>query len=176
MEVELKIPVKSFDAVEKRLKKLGAKLIQKETIERDVFFDDRNKLTKQNKALRVRFSGKKVWLTYKCKITNQKAKVSQEEELLLSGDPTPILEGLGYKVNLVKLKKRKAYSLKGVTICLDGVQGLGRFVELEVISTDTKSAIKKLNSTLKSLGFSRSQTTNDSYAALLRRKHKKKKR
>lgn len=90
--------------------------------------------------------------------------VEQPEEIRL------ILGSLGYEpVRPAVVKERIIYVKGNVSACLDRVEGLGDFLELEIISdAETKdAALVRLWEELEILGYDRNDTTVLSYLAML---------
>ena len=81
-----------------------------------------------------------------------------------------ILKSLGYKpVEPEVTKDRTVYVNGSITACLDRVEGLGDFLELEIITgRDTKNdALDRLWTMLEILGYNRDDTTTVSYLSML---------
>ena len=81
-----------------------------------------------------------------------------------------ILESLGYKpVEPIVIKDRTVYVNDNITACLDRVEGLGDFLELEIITDkDTKNdALDRLWVMLELLGYNKDDTTTVSYLTML---------
>jgi adenylate cyclase class 2 len=144
LEVELKYRADDLPAVEKKLRGLGAEHLGSH-VERDTYFNapDRD-FSKTGEAVRMRRSGEVVKLTYKGpKQPNARVKTRTEVELPLPyGDTSAevagqFLAGLGYKPVACVRKTRKEYHLPrgtfAVTACLDDVEDVGHYVELEIL-------------------------------------------
>jgi adenylate cyclase class 2 len=79
-----------------------------------------------------------------------------------------ILKSLGYSKKVQVKKKRLIGELRGYTICLDKVDGLGSFVEVEKMSADdTEKVQEELMKFLESLGISREQRIRKGYDTLM---------
>ena len=137
IEIEIKARA-DLDAVRKRLKQEGAAL-ERAVEQADVYFNapDRD-FAKTDEALRLRDEGGQVFLTYKGKKLDPKSKTRKEVEVEVAGfDKTEdILLSLGFKRTLAVHKTREIYHLAGAVVCLDRVDGLGDFVELETMAVD----------------------------------------
>ena len=90
-----------------------------------------------------------------------------------------ILESLGYEpVKPAVIKERTMYVKGSLSACLDRVEGLGEFLELEII-TDTKNrdtALNHLWEELETLGYEKDATTTVSYLTMLQQNTDKRKR
>lgn len=84
-----------------------------------------------------------------------------------------ILNALGYRtVQPVVVKERTQYSLERMHACLDTVDGLGDFLELEVMvetESERDDALIRMEDMLETLGFSLSDTTTTSYLSQLQK-------
>ncbi|MCK4914009.1 MAG: class IV adenylate cyclase [Planctomycetes bacterium] len=136
-EIEAKLKVDSFGAIEDKLAELGAEFIA-EQLQTDYYFDDTAKnLVQSGRGLRLRRqlieNDEKFFLTCKSKKHPSKFKKRHEAEVeVADGDLTEeLLELLGYKRALTVEKKRRLWHLAGCEIALDELPLLGKFVEIE---------------------------------------------
>lgn len=174
LEVELKAPAPR--GIEKKLLSLGAKKLGT-TTQKDTTYDRPGEpLRKKGITLRIRKEGKKIILTHKSKSKSKRVKAKEETELVVTPAMEVLLGGLGYHPAFHKEKKRTEYSLKGVTVCVDQVKGLGKWLDFEVFSKDPESGRKKIISVVKKLSIDESTLLTVSYNHLLREKLKSKKR
>lgn len=139
IEIEIKAPA-DHAALRERLKQAGAdpdRVVE----QTDIYFNapDRD-FGRTDEALRLRDEGGQFFLTYKGKKLDPLSKTRKEidvevadfskmEELVLS---------LGYRKTLRVHKLREIFRLDGALVCLDAVDGLGEFVELETLAVDEK--------------------------------------
>lgn len=150
LEIEQKYARADFAAIERRLTEWGARLAE-EHEEADHYFNapDRD-FAQTDEAFRLRRIGAANYLTYKGPKQKAMVKVRTELEVpLVSGDEMAgqyvrLLQHLGYRPTAVVRKRRRTYQLRrdglDVAVCLDEVDGLGRFAEVEVVAPDDKSA------------------------------------
>jgi adenylate cyclase, class 2 len=144
LEVELKFRADDLPTVERQLRGMGAELLGSHG-ETDTYFNapDRD-FAKTGEAVRLRRSGAVIKLTYKGpKQPNARVKTRTEVELPLPyGDTSAevaeqFLSGLGYKpVACVKKSRKELHLPRGsfaVTACLDDVEQVGHYVELEIL-------------------------------------------
>jgi adenylate cyclase class 2 len=142
LEVEMKFPVADFAPLKRRLGGWGARsgpALQ----EADHYFNppDRD-FARTDEALRMRRCGPANFVTYKGPKRDAQTKTRTEIEVpLAEGDETAeafmrLLVQLGYRPVAVVRKRREVYHLEregfAVEVCLDEVEGLGRFSELEI--------------------------------------------
>ncbi len=141
------------------------KLIRKEYHEDTYYQHPCRDFAKTDEALRIRirrFDGHfEAFLTYKGPKLDSVSKTREEIEVLIN-DPDKharILEALGFREVLTVEKVREKYYVeKGITLTLDEVEGLGKFVEAETLTDDREKIpelVEKLKSLLESLGVKR---------------------
>ncbi|MCR5508280.1 MAG: class IV adenylate cyclase [Lachnospiraceae bacterium] len=177
IEVEIKIPADP-DEAEKRLTDNG---FSRDTrlIETDIYFDNAaGNIRKNDTALRIRTveypdSGlSEAYLTFKGNRCDNVSMTRPEYESSIDRpeEVRHILKSLGYEpVKPVVIKERTIYIKGSISACLDRVEGLGDFLELEIITdTNTKdAALAQLWDELEVLGYDRADTTTVSYLSML---------
>ena len=166
LEIEQKFAHADFAVIERRLAEWGA-TAGKEHVEADHYFNapDRD-FAKTDEAFRLRRVGPKNFLTYKGPKQAAAVKIRTELEVPLpDGDDsaaqfTQLLVHLGYRAVAVVKKHRRMYSFgRGgfrLTVCLDEVEGLGRFAEVEILAPEdqTDAARQVLQEVAAQLGLS----------------------
>ena len=177
IEVEMKIKINDLQELEYRLIELGAKL--KEIVnQRDQYFAHPKKdFAKTDEAFRIREDSNKVYLTYKGPKFDSKSKTRVEinVEFFDANKLTQILEQLDFKRVLVVSKERKIYEYKQIEFCLDEVEGLGSFLEVESIvqeREDFQEVRNKMAKLLRKLNFDPDKNIRESYLELLLEKKK----
>jgi len=177
LEIEVKCPVADFEAVRCRLQEWGARADPPRQ-EADHYFNapDRD-FAKTDEALRLRRIGTHNWVTYKGPKRDQQTKTRAEIEIPLGDgdqnaeDLARILRHLGYRDVAVVQKQRTLYHCEkegyALEITLDEVQGLGRFIEVEIRAgeKDLTPARECLLRTTQELGLK--ETERRSYLELL---------
>lgn len=191
IEVEIKLPVRDRRNLQKKLEEDG--FVKSHLVrETDRYFNgvDRD-FKKTDEAFRIR---KTEWLersalkedsvltddvpeqttyiTYKGpKLGN--VGMSRKELETTVGDAKvmrEILISLGYRPVQPVVKTRQYYSHKDMTACVDQVEGLGDYLELEVLvdaEGERPQALKRIKEQLKKLGYSMGETTRISYLSML---------
>ena len=183
IEVELKIPLKySLERTAANLGELG--FAPKSFVrEQDTYFDTSIGQIRQNgEALRIRETSK-MWgeqtetrITFKGHKLNTRSMTRQELETTIGDAETGmrILQALGYRpVRPTVIKIRREYEKESVTACLDQVEGLGDYLELETViaeGEDREGALQLLEQILKQLGYTLAETTRTSYLTQLQNK------
>jgi adenylate cyclase class 2 len=176
-EAEQKFPVDNLEAVEKRLGELGAE-VTGERIEVDRYYNHPARdFAQTDEALRIRRFGSVNRMTYKGPRVDEVTKTRQELELPLAEgeqaavDWDKLLETLGFSVvSEVHKRRRKSYVAwqdRVIEVSLDEVNGLGTFVELELVVEEEEldTARACIADLAKELGLSESERR--SYLCLL---------
>jgi adenylate cyclase, class 2 len=165
LEVEVKYPVKDWSGVERQLHAWGANFDAPRE-DADQYFNapDRD-FAKTDEALRLRRIGPCNFVTYKGPKTDACTKTRMEIEVPLAPGQAmaeefgQLLVHLGYRpVAIVRKRRcvaqmqREAFHLE---VCLDEVDGLGRFVELEILAPEESldAAREVLSKTAQGLGL-----------------------
>jgi pantoate--beta-alanine ligase len=165
LEVEQKFARADFAALEARLAAWGARPAG-EHAEADHYYNapDRD-FARTDEVFRLRRVGPANFLTYKGPKRDTAVKVRTELELpLTEGDEAAdqfmrLLAHLGYRPTAVVRKRRRSYRLQrggfDLTVCLDAVEGLGRFAEVEVLAPEEQleAARPVLRDTAQDLGL-----------------------
>ena len=148
LEVEVKYRLPNPAAVEARLRAGQAKQVADHT-EADHYMNapDRD-FARTDEALRLRRIGEQNFVTYKGPRHDSTSKTRTEIEVPCPpGDAAAesflkLFRALGYRPTAVVRKRRRIYewSRDGFTVhaCLDDVDGVGRFVELEIVADDAQ--------------------------------------
>jgi adenylate cyclase class 2 len=169
-EVEQKFPVADLAAVAARLRGLGASA-RDAIVQVDRYFaHPARDFAQTDEALRIRQIGEQNLITYKGPKIDRVTKTRHELELPLAGGATSaaqwtmLLQALGFKPVAEVRKVRQVLDLTWldalIEIALDQVDGVGNFVELEVIADESgldvaKSRIQTLAAALGLSGAER---------------------
>jgi adenylate cyclase class 2 len=177
LEIEVKYQVDDWDEVRQLLQEWGADMEEpREDIDQYFNAPDRN-FAQTDEALRVRRIGHGNYVTYKGPKIDTQTKTRAEIEVPLAPGDTPALEfgrllmQLGYRPVAVVKKCRVIYHLHresfNMEVCLDDVEGLGKFIELEILAPpeDLETARTLLFKTAQDLGLRHSERR--SYLELL---------
>jgi adenylate cyclase, class 2 len=144
LEIEVKYTGADFADLEQRLAERGVSDFDAHEEEDHYFQAPDRDFKAAGEAFRLRRTGRDSFLTYKGPRRPGEVKVRPELELPLppgedmAEQYLQLFHYLGYRVVAVVRKRRRQYHLKrgrlDVSVCLDEVVGLGRFVELEVLA------------------------------------------
>ncbi len=158
IEVESKYWSPGNSSVIAALNKQGAKRLSDLTME-DVYFAHPGRdFGKTDEALRLRKKEDGAELTYKGPRMKSASAKAREEITIALGDPLGaqrILERLGFKESHVVTKKRASFQMDKLRVEVDTVDGLGEFVELEVLTESPERAASLLETARTELGLSR---------------------
>jgi adenylate cyclase class 2 len=180
LEVEMKFPGADFDAAERRLAEWGA-VAEAAVCEADHYFNapDRD-FARTDEALRLRRIGPANFVTYKGPKQGTRGKTRTEVEVpLAEGDRVAddfrrLLVHLGYRPVAVVSKRRRLYRLRregfDLEVCLDEVEGLGRFAEVEIRAPaeQAEAAQEVLRRTAADLGLPEKEERRSYLELLLR--------
>jgi adenylate cyclase class 2 len=166
MEVEIKFRVE-FDRIREKIESIGAKFIGEE-IQEDLYFS-----LPPKHLLRIRRIanlGESI-LGYK-EIKDERNEEFDEIEVRVEDfDKTrEILKRLGFKEEVWVKKHRYIYKLDNVTFELNKVEGLGDFLDIEVMSDNIKKAKEKIWEIAKLLGLKEEDVEPRLYQELLKEK------
>jgi adenylate cyclase class 2 len=146
LEIEQKFQDADFADLERRLAALGARAGELSD-EADQYLNapDRD-FAKTGEAFRLRRVGAAGRLTYKGPKQPNAVKVRLELEVPLADgsrhadDCLTLLKSLGYRPVAVVHKRRRPYHLTrngfAMTVCLDDVENVGRYAEVEVLAPE----------------------------------------
>ena len=166
-EIELKAQYDSSKRpeLEQHLKKQGFQEIRSFTQQDEYFNHPERDFQKTDEALRIRREQRNDGTSHCC-ITYKGANDSligqsrRELETRVEDEHKmrQILLALGFRSAAEVKKRRKEYKKEDLTVCLDELDGLGNYIELEVVlpETESKSATEnRLREFLSELSFIR---------------------
>lgn len=179
IEVEVKIKINDVQTVKSKLINLG--FIEYDTIkESDTYFDNVNgDIRRGDRALRVRETVNTITnetycqINFKDKKYDNKSMTRPEFETEISDADAilHILGSLGYHpVEPRVIKLRREFKKANMNACIDTVENLGDYLELEIITEapDQKDQeLAKIEHILLELGYDMSDTTTTSYLTAL---------
>ncbi|WP_175059035.1 class IV adenylate cyclase [Thermococcus sp. 2319x1] len=166
MEVEVKFRV-LLDEIKEKIEKLGAELVREE-VQEDLYFDI--PLPNLLRIRRIVNTGE-IILGYK-EIKDQKNEEFDEIEVEVKDFDKirEILKRLGFKEDTWVKKHRHVYRLGNVTFELNHVEGLGDFLDIEVISDDVEEAKRKIWEVARELELKEEDVEPRLYQELIKEK------
>ena len=170
-EIEIKLPLKNLKETLKFLTDQGfqetAQIQEEDTYFNSVYHD----VKKRDEALRIRTSTdcrsgiSKTQINFKGpKLDKISMSRMELKNILIHLDFSPVAS---------VMKTRKYMKCGRFTACLDQVEGLGDFLELEVIAeqeSERKEILSKMEDLLAILGYHMSDTVQTSYLSMLPKK------
>lgn len=177
-EYEIKLPITAPEDLAARLAALGFE--KAGTIrEEDSYYNHPERDLKQaGLALRLRKSTDladsrlTATLNFKGQRMDSRTMSRPEYETVVA-DPAAaagILTGLGYVLAAPVIKERQYFRKAAVTACIDTVEGLGTYLELEILSETAQAhdaCLARLDDLLRELRLSPEDTVTLSYLDLL---------
>lgn len=180
-EIEVKLPLKNLKETLKFLTDQGfqetAQIQEEDTYFNSVYHD----VKKRDEALRIRTSTdcrsgiSKTQINFKGPKLDKVSMSRMELETEVSDTEVlkNILIHLDFSPVASVIKLRKYLKCGRFTACLDQVEGLGDFLELEVIAeqeSERKEILSKMEDLLAILGYHMSDTVQTSYLSMLPKK------
>ena len=180
-EIEIKLPLKNLKETLEILTDQGfqetAQIREEDTYFNSVYHD----VKKRDEALRIRTSTdcrsgiSKTQINFKGPKLDKISMSRMELETEVSDAEVlkNILIHLDFFTVASVMKTRKYLKCGKLTACLDQVEGLGDFLELEVIAeqeSERKEILSKMEDLLAILGYHMSDTVQTSYLSMLPKK------
>ena len=185
IEVEIKLPLRQQENADEsgRIAEVLCGMGFRKTArfrQRDTYFDNAaGEIRGGGKALRIRETEDLIRgvvtaeLNFKGPRMDQVSMTRQELETEVGQAETGrrILAALGFSPVLPEVvKERTEYRRKEITAALDRVEGLGDFLELEILAdeeTENGKVLQKLEELLGELGYQMGDTVTRSYLSML---------
>jgi len=149
IEVEVKARIDNIDEIKQKLNSLNAKFLKQETqmdkiFGNPIFLDSNNKIIEGGIVSRIRVVNDTKILEFK-EIMRTSGGIEIESELSSIDDGIALLKKLGFEEAFTVSKVRETYSYNDFTICLDKVEKLGCFIEVEkkISSNEEKNKQKE---------------------------------
>ena len=191
IEAEIKLKVDSLEELREKLTVFGF-AAGEHLKESDIYFNSPSRdFRKTDEALRIRTStdqttGESVSsINYKGPKLDRitMTRVERETEIKDGETAKQILEALGFMPVLPVIKERRYFRKKiafthipctrNLTVCLDRVEGLGDFMELEILiesDEEREETVRQMENLLCELGYEMRDTVRRSYLSMLEEK------
>ncbi len=174
LEIEAKFKLERAEDVEKRVKEIADFVIDK--IEEDIYFNSEFRdFSKSDEAVRLRRDVEGVTLTYKGPKIDKDTKTREEIKVRIFpedyGKMIDVLEKIGLKKFAIVKKRRKIYRKGNALICLDSLEGLGDFIEIEIEGLDLERAKEELFKLAKILGIGKEESGESEESGSIRKSY-----
>ena len=175
-EIEVKARVKDFSGLLQKLEALGCTFSPVTEQTDRIFISEHGSIPAKRgeNVLRIREQSGKFIFTLKQPQTNQLDCIEEEIEI---SDPEAlirIMKILKFRESVSVKKKRRTTKYRDYTICLDEVEGLGSFIEVEKFSDEDAATIQKeLFQFLETLGVTKADQETNGYDVILYQKGKR---
>lgn len=175
--IEVEVKVRAEHArIRSFLEASGAEKVKVEE-QSDIYFAAPHRdFAKTDEALRIRTLNEKSILTYKGPKLDAVSKTRKEFETFVDEEnATLILHALGFSEAGTVRKVREVYRVGEITVCLDSVEGLGEFLEVEIVvgvESELEASRTRLFEFLAKLGLGESDSIRTSYLELVLEKQK----
>lgn len=176
-EIEVKAKITDKDALIEKLTALGCSFSEPITQKDKIFIPLGHDIPVENgvNVFRIREQNGKYILTLKQQVTNQLDCIERELNIDNPDEMIEIIKLLGFfEVSYVN-KARQKSKFKDYEICLDEIDGLGSFIEVEKLSEDGDANViqVELFNFLESLGIPKQNQVTDGYDILLKQRTEK---
>ncbi len=171
-EIELKFKLENVDSFINKLESLGCKVSEYSMQNDTIYVEnlDKTESIEGSVWLRVRKQNDKIELNYK----KQKAKKSESQEIEFGVDDydkaNSFLKSLGYNEWVIVNKRRRHTRYMNANICIDEVERLGSFVEIEYLIDEKEAETNyedKILEIAKELGIDVEKRVNSHYDTMI---------
>ena len=162
-EIEIKLRVKNLEELEKSLLESGV-MLSHPINQRDVVYS--SKSVNWRGAIRIRYEDGGAELTLKKELTNEMDNIECETKVEKPEEIHKMLEILDWEPEVEVVKIRRKGKMGKYEICVDRVEHLGNFVELEKMTDDNANpneVRKELFEALKPFGLSEADEETRGY-------------
>ncbi|OGZ67867.1 MAG: hypothetical protein A3D35_00710 [Candidatus Staskawiczbacteria bacterium RIFCSPHIGHO2_02_FULL_34_9] len=175
-EIEIKLKAKNLDEIEEKLKQQGC-VFSEPITQHDVVYSSVHNTKTYDQiggvgyvAIRIRYQDDKTILTLKKQQSHKMDNLEYESEVKNPKDIHEMLLVLGWKPEVEVKKIRKKGKLGEYEICLDRVEELGDYIELEKLTddnTDPEEIKKEFLQILQPFGLSEKDEEINGYDDLM---------
>lgn len=172
LEMELKARLNDKSKLRQKLILEGCQWLPA-IVQEDVIYIKKDITQKINiPVFRIRKIDNKTILTLK--VQEADLNTAKELELEVSDDKTmhQMLQTIGFEAKVEVKKQRTETEYKGCTICIDEVEQLGDFVEIEQLGTeeaDSKKVYMEMLCILKELGITSADLVEEKYFEMIQK-------
>jgi adenylate cyclase class 2 len=175
---EIEIKARLNQPIEDFIKSLDAKGVELggQLVQHDVVYGHPDGIENGAKTnwLRIRTENQnKIYFTLKRSVVGHLDSIEHEVIVDNAEELESIFKELGYELHSDLTKVRRKAKVGDLEICVDSVEGLGDFVEVEKLclpDVDNKTVVKELWDFLFSFGVSKDAEVHEGYDVLERKK------
>ncbi len=174
LEVEIKARIKDRSEIISKLDKMGCIIKKAKEQEDKIFIRKEIKnfdIPVGENVIRIRKEEDKNILTLKKKTDDNNAFIELETLIEDADIISRMLEEMGYIEKVFIKKKRMRYSLDKMSICIDNIESLGNFIEVEILSEENEKqkneALKTIEEFLNKLEISKEDYEEKRYDTLM---------
>ena len=176
-EIEIKARVRDIATLHKRLQKAGV-VLSKPRTQRDVVYampDWETRASDDRIWLRVRDDSQTgLTFTLKKPLTNKHDNIEHEVIISDAQEMEAALQLMGFVHFVTVVKTRQKGTLGDIEICVDHLEGVGSFIEVETLLSDPKASYKtesvKLWKVLEQLGVTPEDQELRGYDVIVRQR------
>lgn len=169
-EIEIKMRVTDLNSIKSQLEKIGC-VFNDPIVQKDIIFRRDGEAPNVRNILRIRSVNNRSLFTLKRNVNDELDCLEKETEISNPEELRDIIELLGYKEFVRINKQRWICRYKDYEVCLDDVENLGYFVEmekLEEVSNEGAEDIRKeMIEFLESLGIDKNNRVRSGYDTLM---------
>ncbi|MCX6792720.1 MAG: class IV adenylate cyclase [Candidatus Falkowbacteria bacterium] len=171
-EIEVKAKVNDLEILKQKLVALGC-VLSEPLIQNDITFvnhdESYDKLLPGENILRIRKSNDKILFTVKQSLSNELACFEREVEINSAEEMKEAILLMGYHEVVRINKQRIRTDYNGYEICLDEVENLGSFIEIEKLTEGEDESLvqAELNKLLLVWGVNESDFVTHGYDTLI---------
>lgn len=180
-EIEIKLRANNLDAIEQQFKEKGW-IFSEPIFQHDVVYSSTtnneayDKLEKEGYiAIRIRYQNNKATLTLKKQLSSEMDNLEYESVVENPKDVHEMLLALGWKPEVEVKKTRKKAKMGEYELCLDRVENLGDYLEIEKLTDDNvdpQKVVTELYRILEPFGLSNKDEESMGYDTLMWRFNK----
>lgn len=173
IEMELKALLKNRLQVMKKIEKFGCEWVLV-GMQEDIIYEKNDiQQIAHTPIFRIRKCGDKTILTLK--VLEEDFDTAEELELNINDEKImhKMLQTIGFLPKIQIVKRREMTKYKGFNICIDEVEGLGDFIEVEMISekkNDKNIIYEEIRKILLEIGVEEQDLRKEKYYEMLLKK------
>ena len=175
-EIEIKLRANNLDAIEAQFKEKGW-VFSDPIFQHDVVYSSMKNTKPYDQmeeegyvAIRIRYQNNKATLTLKKQLSSEMDNLEYESIVENPKDVHEMLLVLGWKPEIEVKKTRKKAKMGEYELCLDRVENLGDYLEIEKLTEDNVDPVKvvaELYGILEPFGLSKKDEESRGYDTLM---------